>query len=288
MSMLLEVNNLSKTFTKFHLDDISFSLPKGYIMGFIGPNGSGKTTTIKLIFNMLHRDGGEIQIMGLDAVKDEKEIKQDLGVVFDTHFFCEEWNAREVEKAISGFYKNWDSAVYNRFLTKFHLPKDKKVKSLSRGMQMKLMLACALSHDAKLLILDEPTSGLDPIARDELLDILGDYISDGKHSVLFSTHITSDLEKIADYITFIQNGKMIYSGSKDELIDDFRRVAGGPKELTVSQKEKVIDLRENSTGFEGLIKTCDAQSFQNLQLEPVTIDEIMVAVSKGGADDEYY
>lgn len=286
MNTLLEVNNLCKTFPRFHLDDISFSLPQGYIMGFIGPNGSGKTTTVKLILNMLHRDSGDIQVMGLDAVRDEKEIKQDLGVVFDTHFFCEEWNAHEVEKAVSEFYQNWDSTQYNHLLSQFHLPKDKKVKALSRGMQMKLMLACALSHDAKLLILDEPTSGLDPIARDELLTILADYISDGKHSVLFSTHITSDLEKISDYITFIQNGKMIYTGSKDELIDDFRRVIGGSKEITSLQKEKIIGLRENSMGFEGLIKTSDAHAFQNLQMEPVTIDAIMVAVNKGGAVDE--
>jgi ABC-2 type transport system ATP-binding protein len=286
MNNLLEVNDLSKYYPQFHLENINFSLPQGYIMGFIGPNGAGKTTTIKLILNMIRRDTGEIRINGLDNVKDEKQLKQDIGVVFDSHCLCESWNVTDTEKALSPFFEKWDSKVYQKLIAQFHLPPKKAVKEFSRGMQMRLMLACALSHDAKLLILDEPTSGLDPVVRDELLDILVDYISDGKRSILFSTHITPDLEKIADYITFIENGKMVYSGGKDELIDSFRRIMGGLHEINSEQKNKIIGYRENITGFEGLIKTSDMRFFQNSEMEPVTIDEIMVAVHKGGLTDE--
>ena len=286
MNNLLEINDLSKNYSQFHLENIHLLLPPGYIMGFIGPNGAGKTTTIKLILNMIRRDSGEIKIDGMDNIKEEKRIKQDIGVVFDTHCLCESWNVMDTEKALSPFYEKWDSEGYHKLISQFHLSAKKKVKDFSRGMQMRLMLACALSHDAKLLILDEPTSGLDPVVRDELLDILAEYISDGQRSILFSTHITTDLEKIADYITFIENGKMVYSGGKDELIDSFRRVLGGRHEITSEQKGKIVGYRENSIGFEGLIKTSDRASFQNVEMEPVTIDQIMVAVHKGGLTDE--
>lgn len=202
MDNFLEVSNLSKSFQSFQLRDINFSLPKGYIMGLIGPNGSGKTTTIKLILNMLKRDSGEVKIMGLDNVSDEKAVKANLGVVFDSNYLCEEWTVAQSEAAVSVFYKNWNTDRFSELLGRFHIAPTKKVKELSKGMQMKLMIACAFSYDAKLLILDEPTSGLDPVSRDELLKILSEYIEDGEHSVLFSTHIIGDLERTADYITY--------------------------------------------------------------------------------------
>ena len=165
MTNYLEVKNLSKSFDNFQLHNITFTLPKGYIMGLIGPNGSGKTTTIKLILNMLKRNGGEIKIMGLDNIADEQKAKAELGVVFDTNYFSDDWKVSEVEKSISVFYPNWNSERFSEMLRKFHIAPTKKVKELSKGMQMKLMLACAFSYDAKLLILDEPTSGLDPVSR---------------------------------------------------------------------------------------------------------------------------
>jgi ABC-2 type transport system ATP-binding protein len=168
MTNYLEVTNLSKSFDSFQLHNISFTLPKGYIMGLIGPNGSGKTTTIKLILNMLKRTGGTVKVMGLDNIAEEQKVKSELGVVFDTNYFSDDWKVSQVEKSISVFYPNWDSQKFADMLRKFHIAPTKKVKELSKGMQMKLMLACAFSYDAKLLILDEPTSGLDPVSRDEL------------------------------------------------------------------------------------------------------------------------
>ena len=218
MNNVLEINNITKDYKKFKIDNISFNLPKGYIMGFIGANGAGKTTTIKLILNMIKRDSGEIKVFGLDNIREEERIKEQIGVVFDECYYLEDWTLNDVEKAVSMFYKNWNSSIYEKYLKEFNLARDKKVKDLSRGMRMKLMIAVAFSHEAKLLILDEPTSGLDPVARDEFLDILRDYIEDEEKSVIFSSHITSDIEKIADYITYINNGKIIFTGEKDECL----------------------------------------------------------------------
>lgn len=199
----LELKNVCKSFRDFTLNNISFTLPQGYIMGLVGPNGAGKTTTIQLILNMLEKDAGKILAFGKDNVVSEKEIKQDIGIVFDSIFYVDSWTVKDTEKAVSIFYDNWRHDIFNDMVKRFDLPLNKKVGELSRGMQMKLMLACAFSHDAKLLILDEPTSGLDPLTRDEFLEILQDYIRDGQRSVLFSTHITTDLERVADYITLI-------------------------------------------------------------------------------------
>ena len=178
MNNVLEINNITKDYKKFKIDNISFNLPKGYIMGFIGANGAGKTTTIKLILNMIKRDSGEIKVFGLDNIREEERIKEQIGVVFDECYYLEDWTINDVEKAVSMFYKNWNSSIYEKYLKEFNLARDKKVKDLSRGMRKKLMIAVAFSHEAKLLILDEPTSGLDPVARDEFLDILRDYIED--------------------------------------------------------------------------------------------------------------
>lgn len=286
MNNYLEVTNLSKSFNSFQLHNISFTLPKGYIMGLIGPNGSGKTTTIKLILNMLARNGGEIKIMGLDNISDEQKVKSELGVVFDTNYFSDDWKVSQVEKAISVFYTNWSSKIFADMLKKFHIAPDKKVKELSKGMQMKLMIACAFSYDAKLLILDEPTSGLDPVSRDELLKILSEYIEDGEHSVLFSTHITGDLERAADYITYISYGELFFSGSKDEFIDMFRIVKGGNDELSANLSNKAVGIRTFPTGFEALVKTEHISEFSDLSIEPATIDEIIVFTSKRGDDYE--
>lgn len=286
MNDYLEVRNLSKSFEGFQLHNITFTLPKGYIMGLIGPNGSGKTTTIKLILNMLKRTSGEVKILGFDNIASEQEAKRNLGVVFDSNYFSDEWKISQVEKSVSAFYENWNTQKFSETLKRFHIQPSKKVKELSKGMQMKLMLACAFSYDAKLLILDEPTSGLDPVSRDELLHILSEYIEDGEHSVLFSTHITGDLERAADYITYISYGELFFSGGKDEFIDSFRIVKGGCEELSTDLGKKMLGIRNFSTGFEALVKTEDLKQFAHLIVEPATIDDIVVFTSKRGEQYE--
>ena len=245
MTNYLEVTNLSKSFDSFQLHNISFTLPKGYIMGLIGPNGSGKTTTIKLILNMLKRTGGTVKVMGLDNIAEEQKVKSELGVVFDTNYFSDDWKVSQVEKSISVFYPNWDSQKFADMLRKFHIAPTKKVKELSKGMQMKLMLACAFSYDAKLLILDEPTSGLDPVSRDELLKILSEYIEDGEHSVLFSTHITGDLERAADYITYISYGELYFTGSKDDFVDKLKIQMSAKRQEIEKTRRLIRGLYEN-------------------------------------------
>lgn len=287
MSNALEVQNLCKTYGDFTLDSVSFSLPAGYIMGFVGQNGAGKTTTIRCIFNMAARESGEIEIFGLDNVRDELAVKQEMAAVFDEIFFVDTWRVREVEKAIRGFYSGWDSRLYSEYIRKFKLSPEKRVKELSRGMKMKLMLAVAMSHDAKLLILDEPTSGLDPVARDELLGILQEYIKDGEKSVFFSTHITSDLECIADYITLIDHGRIFYTGTKDGLLEHFCIVKGNKTDLTDDMKKKIIGSSITSAGFTAMLPSSELKGLPSgVVAEAPTIDEILIHISKGETTHE--
>ena len=282
MANALEVQALCKAYTDFRLDAVSFSLPAGNIMGFVGQNGAGKTTTIRCILNMAKRESGQIDVFGLDNIKDELAVKEELGAVFDEIFFVDTWQVGEIEKIIKGFYSQWDSALYAGYIEKFELPPDKQVKDLSRGMKMKLMLAVAMCHGAKLLILDEPTSGLDPVARDELLDILGEYVADDQKSVFFSTHITSDLERIADYITMIDHGKIFYTGTKDGLLEHFRIVRGSGVDLPDELKRHIIGFATTATGFNGLIRTADAALLPGgVEMAAPAIDEILVHIAKG-------
>ncbi len=280
----LELKGVSKSFPGFKLDNISFSLPKGYIMGLVGPNGAGKTTTIQLILNMLEKDAGDILLFGNDNVQSEKSIKQDIGVVFDSVFYVDTWTVKDTGKAISIFYDDWKHDVFNEMVVRFELPQGKKVKDLSRGMQMKLMLACAFSHNAKLLILDEPTSGLDPVIRDEFLEILQEYIKDGERSVLFSTHITTDLERVADYITLVNHGKLAYTGSMEDLSASYRLIKGKPQDLTAELEKAIVGLRRTDMGFEGLISAKEAKQYKQCILDTATIDDIVVGISKGGVN----
>ena len=282
MNYALEVQNLCKTYGDFKLDNVSFALPAGNIMGFVGQNGAGKTTTIRLILNMANRESGEVRIFEMDNMKEDLAIKQWLGTVFDEIFFVDTWRIREVEKAIRGFYSEWDGGLFSEYLERFELDEGKRVKDLSRGMKMKLMLAVAMSHGAKLLILDEPTSGLDPVARDELLGILREYIADGEKSVFFSTHITSDLEKIADFITVIDHGRIFYTGAEDGLLEHFRIIKGSREDLTDELKSKMIGLSVTSAGFTGMLLSQEAEGLPDaIVAEPPTIDEILVYISKG-------
>lgn len=279
----LEIHKVKKSFTDFTLNDIAFSLPKGYIMGLVGSNGAGKTTTIKLILNMLEKDQGKIDIFGYDSVENEKEIKQHIGFVSDKNFFVDSWTVKEIEKAISVFYDEWDHKIFQEMLQKFGLTDHIKIGNFSRGMQIKLMLACAFSHNAKLLILDEPTSGLDAAARSEFLEILQDYIKDGEKSVLFSTHITTDLEQVADYITYIERGELIFTGSMDELLQKYVVIKGAVNEITDELKNNILGIRQTNVGFEGLIGAEIGRKYKNKYiLDNPTIDEIIIHINKEG------
>ncbi|MBI0086168.1 ABC transporter ATP-binding protein [Bifidobacterium sp. M0404] len=262
----LLVSDLGKSYVKadgtgFRLHQVTMDLPMGYIMGLIGPNGAGKSTLIRLLLNMIRRDSGEISILGRDPLSQEEEVKADLGVVFDSIYFLKTWKVKAVEPVMAPMYPSWNSDRYQDYLHRFGLQENRRIGKLSRGMQMKLMLAVALSHDARLLILDEPTSGLDVLSRDELMDILLDYIGDGRHSVLFSTHITADLERVADFVTYINRGSIFYTGSKDELLEAFQVVRGGPDDLARAQIPHLIGLQRSANGFEALVPTEHLKDF---------------------------
>ena len=278
---ILEIKDLCKTYDSFALKDVSFTLPRGYIMGFVGQNGSGKTTTIRSILGMAKPDSGRISVFGLDAETDSIVIKERLGVVFDSLYLAEHLNIRQIEQQLKPFYKNWDSKEFFRRIEDFDLPDNKRIGDFSKGMKMKLMIAVALSHKAELMILDEPTSGLDPVARDELLDILGEYIEDENRGVLFSTHITADVERIADYVTILHNGKVWYTGTKDDLTESYAVLKGDEKELPDAVKPKLIGFHNYRNGFEALIRTDDLAGLPtSLEYEKASIDEILVYIAK--------
>lgn len=282
---VLEVENVSKDLGGFALRDISFRLDEGYIMGFIGPNGAGKTTTIKLIMNLLRKDAGKIKLFGLDYKTHELEIKNRIGFVFDENYYYEELTVREMKKIAASFYSKWDEEAFNGYVKKFALPLNRKIKDLSKGMKMKFSLAIALSHNAELLIMDEPTSGLDPIIRDELLDILAEFIQDEKRAVFFSTHITSDLDKIADYITFINEGRILFSSTKEELWDNYVLVKGDKVLLDDKLKNSMVGFRENRFGFTGLgfsEKVNALEVKDRLVVEKPTLEDIMLYFGRRG------
>ena len=284
MKNAIEINNLTKNYKNFLLDNISFTVPSGFICGFIGQNGAGKTTTLKLMLNMALKDNGDIKV--LDKPDDDISLKEDIGVMFDQPYYQEDWTPSDIEKAMRPFYKSWDSSIYYKYLQRFSLNPKQKFKQLSRGMKMKLGMAAALSHDAKLLMLDEPTSGLDPVMRDEMLGILQDYMAenDGR-SVFFSTHITSDLEKIADYIVYINNGRILYSGLKDELTEKYCLIKGGKSDLPNEKRKNIIGLREHVGGFEGMIEVSEIGGFPSgVITEPVSLDDIMININRNNSD----
>ncbi|RSX57809.1 ABC transporter ATP-binding protein [Bifidobacterium samirii] len=278
--MALSVTDATRSYDSgFTLDHITFDLPAGYIMGLIGPNGAGKSTLIKLILNMIRRDEGDIRVLGLDNIRDEEAVKERLGVVFDVSYLIDVWTVAKVEQAMAPMYRTWDRAVFESYLNRFGLDRKKKVKELSRGMQMKLMLAVALSHDARLLILDEPTSGLDVLARDELMDILQNTIADGERSVLFSTHITADLERASDFITYITDGRLFFTGPKDEFAESFLIVKGGPDDLDADLRARAIGIHRYGTGFDALIHAGDGRTVAartpGLLVERASIDDVI-------------
>ncbi len=276
----LEVKGLSKKIGKFELQNISFELTQGTVMGLIGQNGAGKSSIIRCILNLLKKTSGEIFIFDKDHAQFETEIREDLGIVFDELHVPDSLTAIDLEKIYQKVYKRWDSAFFFSQLDRFDVAKYDKVKNLSRGMKMKLAIILALSHHPKLLLLDEPTSGLDPVVRDEMLDVLLDFMEDETHSILFSSHITSDLEKIADTITFIHEGEVLFSEAKDSLLYDYGLWKGSREQAKEIPTHAIVGKRPGTFGMELLVK----REFVSpaFPLHKPTIEEIMVFFVKGG------
>lgn len=283
MNSAIRIENLEKTYPSFALKGVSFEVPKGYITGFIGPNGAGKTTTIKSILSFLRPDGGTMELLG-EKVKEGGAALEKVGVVMDTPYLVKDWTITDVEKAVMPFYSNWDHERFSSLLNRFGIAKSLKVRELSRGMTVKLSVSIALSHGAELLILDEPTSGLDPVAREEICELLQEFVSDENHSVLFSTHITKDLESIADYIVFILQGEILYTGPKQELMDTYGLLKGGLSDLSLLSHVHLIGLKKNSVGFEALVKKEEAVDLpEGILVEPVSLDELIIYFHRGGS-----
>ena len=283
MEPILQIQNLSKSYKEFQLKNVSFSVPSGSIVGFVGENGAGKTTTIKLILNEMKRDSGSVRIFGMDNMKDERKIKEQIGVVFDESYFHGEFKAGDISTILSKVFENWDRALFDHYLTQFKLPSNKIIKEYSKGMKMKLSIASALAHKPRLLILDEATSGLDPIMRSEILDIFLDFIQDETHSVLFSSHITSDLEKVADYVVFIHEGQIIFDRPKDELIYSCGILKCSAADFARLDKSIFVRWIKGECGYEALVtdKESVKRKYPDLLIDAATIDEIMLLYVKG-------
>jgi ABC-2 type transport system ATP-binding protein len=254
MSNILEVSGVTKDYGDFRLDDVTFSLPKGYIMGLIGPNGAGKTTIIKLIMNLVMKQSGEIKIFGKDHQKFEVEIKKRIGFVYDTPTHYEHLNLKQFKNTVAPFYENWDEAAFKDLVSRFNLPLNKKLKKFSKGMAMKSSIAIALSHNADFIIMDEPTSSLDPVVRRELLDFLRELMQDENKSILFSSHITTDIEQVADFITYVHDGKVIFSKTKDDVFEQYAIVKGGNDLLDDETRKSFVGVRTGEYGFEALTR----------------------------------
>ncbi|MDA3809863.1 MAG: ABC transporter ATP-binding protein [Spirochaetaceae bacterium] len=276
---ILEVNGLCKSYRDFYLDNVSFSLEQGYIMGFIGSNGAGKTTTLKGIMKMIHTKSGDVNMFGEDFGGNTLSMKQDIAFMLGGSEYYLKRKIKTVSTCVRKFYSNWDEEVYQSYLKRFKLDPEKMIGDLSQGMRVKYSLALALSHKAKLLLLDEPTSGLDPVARDNLLELFQELVESGERSILFSTHITSDLEKCADFITFINNGKIIGSTNKDHFLDSYRLVNGSKADLE-EIKTDLVAHKLNSFGFLGLIRTELLDRYPSFNSEVPALDDIMIYFAK--------
>ncbi|MDD2591697.1 MAG: ABC transporter ATP-binding protein [Erysipelotrichaceae bacterium] len=283
MSEILSIKQLTKTYPNFTLNKINLDIPNGTVVGLIGENGAGKTTLIKSILNITKFDSGSISIFGNDLVLYEKIIKNDIGVVLDDAFFADTLKIKDIIKIVKHLYKNWNQIKFDNYLTQFNLPKDQVIKTFSKGMKKKLEIAVALSHDPKLLILDEPTSGLDPIARNEILEILRAFIQDEQHAILISSHITTDLEHIADYISFINNGNLIFTKTQDELLGDYGIIKCNEIEFKQLAKNEYIAYRKNTYNIEILtnVRPLISKKYPRLLIERPTIEDIMMFYIKG-------
>ena len=284
MSNAIEIKNLKKKYdNNFELGEINLEIPSGYIIGLIGENGAGKTTLIKSILNITKLEYGEIKIFDKNNKKYESVIKEDIGVVLDGMFFPEILTPNNINSIMKDIYKNWDKELFYKYLNNFKLQSNKKIKDLSKGMRKKLEIATALSHKPKLLILDEPTSGLDPVIRDDILDIFLDFIKDEEHTILLSTHITSDLEHIADEIIFIDRGKIILNENKDELLDNYGILKCDKKSFDKISKDDIVSYKKNKYNYEVLVnnKNKIKNKYKDCIIDKITLEELMVLVIKG-------
>lgn len=283
MKYAIEMKDVTKAYNNFTLDHLNLKVPRGCIMGFVGENGAGKTTTIKLMLGLIKRDGGAVRLLGMDNIEQEKELKEQVGIVFSESHFHNGLRTKDIPKIMKRIYKSWDDEVFEQYRERFKLPLDKTMKEYSRGMSMKLSIAVALSHHAKLLLLDEATSGLDPVVRDEILDIFLDFIQDEEHTVFLSSHITSDLEKIADYIAFIHEGELVFCEPKDELLYNFAVVRCSEEEYNGIAKGYVVGLRKNQFCHEVLIRNRAEfeREYQNLETDRVNIEDIILYKARG-------
>ena len=278
MENVIEIKDVVKDYGDFKLDHISFSVPEGSVCGFIGQNGAGKTTTIKLILDIIKRDGGEIKVFGENIDVNSAALRENIGVVFDEMGFHDFMTAKDLNIMMKNIYKNWDEELFFEYLKKFSLPSKKKCGDFSRGMRMKLQIAVALSHHAKLLVMDEPTSGLDPIVRNEMINIFRDFVVEEDHTILLSSHITGDLEKIADEVVFIDAGKIVLAGNKDEILEKHAILKCKKDEVALISKSLIVGMEQSSFGAEILVNDRNAAEklYPEMVLESAALEEIMI------------
>lgn len=286
MDDILKVTGLNKSYDNFSLNNISFTLPEGCITGFIGVNGAGKTTTLRTILGLTSRTSGHISFLGMDMEKDARKIKDRIGVVLDDGCFYDELSLAEMKDIIASAYTSWSEQVFKEYIERFELNPKQKINTLSKGMKMKYALALALSHKAELLIMDEPTSGLDPLIRRQLLSILTDYMNKGGKGVFFSTHITSDLDKIADMLILIDNGRIMFQEEKDTLLDSYRIVKGDMRKMDENIRKLFLRISESAYGFTGITqKASEVQQYiPDIIIERPTIEDIMLGNIEGGKE----
>lgn len=284
MENVVELRNVSKNFKDFSLKSVDLEVKQGFVTGFIGANGAGKTTTIKLMMNLLKPDEGEVKLFGLDYRTHEKEIKERIGFVYDGNVFFEGLNLKDIKRIIGPAYKRWDDALFYKYVEQFELPLNKKIKAFSKGMQMKASLALALSHHAELIIMDEPTAGLDPIFRRELLDLLQEIMVEDHRTIFFSTHITTDLERIADYIAFIQKGELVFNQSVHNVAENYALVKGGVELLDRDTEKAFVQIHRAPTGFEALTDNINAVKNifgDRVVIERASLEDIMYYLRGG-------
>lgn len=285
MENILELRNLTKSYPKsgFTLDQVTFSLPYGSILGFVGENGAGKTTTIGCILNTVRKDSGTVKIFGREMGDADTDIREKIGVVYDGDNFPGFWTAKQLSKVMEGLYKNWDQALFQKYLEDFQLPTNQKIKRYSKGMTMKLAIAAALSHHPELLILDEATGGLDPVMRDDMLDVFLEFVQEENHSILLSSHITSDLEKVADYITFIHNGRLILTAAKDDLVYRYAVMRCRESQFQTLDREDILAYRKRDMQIDVLVADGGkAQGkYKDVVVDHASVDEIMLLLVKG-------
>ena len=278
MENVIEIKDVVKDYGDFKLDHICFTVPEGSVCGFIGQNGAGKTTTIKLILDIIKRDGGEIKVFGENIDVNSAALRENIGVVFDEMGFHDFMTAKDLNIMMKNIYKNWDEELFFEYLKKFSLPSKKKCGDFSRGMRMKLQIAVALSHHAKLLVMDEPTSGLDPIVRNEMINIFRDFVVEEDHTILLSSHITGDLEKIADEVVFIDGGKIVLAGNKDEILEKHAILKCKKDEVALISKAIIVGMEQSSFGAEILVNDRNAAGklYPEMVLESAALEEIMI------------